>query len=205
MSIVLVGAKENYLIMMSDGRVTRGNSEIEIIDENFKKLKRLSNNVCIGFAGSKEPCEEVLDYIVKYHNNESNYNILFYIIYHQANNVLAKYIKNGIYIKMKFVLGGLFNNEIKFKTLESIDYKLNTISIKSYFDIGEHIPKGDALSYAMMSPNEVNGSLFYNMLCENTKFDIEDIKNTMIACVEIASQNSKTINTNTFVEIINKE
>ncbi|SDO88314.1 hypothetical protein [Clostridium gasigenes] len=205
MSLILIAAMEDYIIMMSDGRVSRGNdNEFHILDDNYKKLLRLNETICIGYGGSKEPCVEVVDYLKMYYKNEKDLDKLFNLLNQKAGNVFGNYISKGIKIKMQIVIGGINKGQIKFKTIKSIDYDFNKIYIKSYFTTEEHIPEGDTLSYCMMNPDGIEDLLFYKLLCRNTSFGVDDIKITMKECIDIASEKSRTINKNKFFEVIRR-
>lgn len=62
MSVVLAICGENYVKMISDGRVVlfADNNPSVVVNENFNKLKRINQHVVLGFAGDKTVCEKIL-------------------------------------------------------------------------------------------------------------------------------------------------
>lgn len=195
MSLVLVTAMENYIIFMSDGRVTRNRGTLypEILQETYKKLCRINDSICVGFAGSKEPCEEILEGLDKYDPNQIiNLENVFNRIYDKAKSVYNKYTESGIPIKILMVVGGKQDNEIKFKYFSSVEN----------FCIQQLCPKGDDLSYIMLSPDGVNISYLENEIKANIPCTIDNMKTAMSNCIDNVSKFNKTVNQFKFVEII---
>jgi hypothetical protein len=64
-SIVVSFATCDHVIMMSDGRVQNVLTK-ETIQEDYKKLAKINENICVGYVGSKELCLSVLSELSKY-------------------------------------------------------------------------------------------------------------------------------------------
>lgn len=196
MSLVLITAMEDFIVFVSDGRVTRNKTitEVEVLQENFKKLIRLNSNLCIGFAGSKEPCEQVLKTLENYNLNNITIDNAFEVLYEKAKLVHSKYISSGVKINILMAIGGMQNREIRFKTFSSIDN----------FEVLRFCPKGDELNYAMLSPADVNISYLINEIKNNIPCTDDNLKRAMSECINKVSSFDKTVNNNIFVEIIKR-
>lgn len=142
MSFISVVAMETFITVVTDGQVTRG---YEIIDNNFKKYRKISNKQFIAFGGAKEVCESLVNHLEFIGDN--NYDL------HVLANDLYETVKNIPFgpIKTMFAIGGVNNNgEIEMFTLNN-DPK-DTLRIFS--------PKGTDLSYAFLSSN-VDDNVIY--------------------------------------------
>lgn len=66
MSIIMAVGNKHKLILASDGRVSDINEKGEhiILDENFKKICRLSDSVCVLIAGNRNQCMQIV-YMLK--------------------------------------------------------------------------------------------------------------------------------------------
>ena len=196
MSLVLVTAMENFIIFMSDGRVTRNKTifEVEILQENFKKLFRVNSNICIAFAGSKEPCEETLKVLDDYNLNSITLDETFEIILKKSKEVYSRYINQGIPIKIFMAIGGKQQGEIKFRTFSSPEN----------FKILEFSPKKDDLSYAFLSPESIDNSYFINQIQKNAPCTLNNLRRAMGLCINDVSAFCKSVNALKFEEIIEK-
>ena len=196
MSLVLIVAMEDFVIFMSDGRVTQNRTSkgVEILKEDFKKLVKLNTNVCIGFAGSKGPCEEVLKTLSDYNRDSMNIDTVFEVLYEKARSVYSKYLISGIQIKLLMVIGGEQCGEFKFKTFSSNDN----------FEVLNYNPQGTDLNYAMLSPDNVDISSLINQIYKNAPVTIENLQKAMGECIDNVSQFNNTINNVKFSEIIRR-
>lgn len=199
MSLVLVTAVEDYIIMMSDGRVTRTEYGMNLaVDENFKKLARVNDSVCIGFAGSKEPCEEAVLLLNGYDKKSLSLEEIFKIVYESSKKVYKKYTDMNVEIKILMAVGGKNSeNNIEFKTFSS-DEK---------FEVNVHKPgKGD-LYFTDISPtstDKIYSSLLAENIIKNQPITIENLKKSMEESIDKASEIDFSINKNKFVEVIRR-
>ncbi len=81
MSIVIVGVTTKYVIAMSDGRIS--SQTHEPVCENFNKLYRINQYVCIGATGHMEFLYDMFaEFNTKYHfKNDLKVNQVFDVIY----------------------------------------------------------------------------------------------------------------------------
>lgn len=110
MSFVSILANPNFITVMTDGQVTRDGN---IIQNDYKKFKKISPKQFIAYTGVKEICEGIINQI-PYTNN----------IYDLADitNQIEQVVKDSILIehKVHFGIGGLdLEGNIAFYTVEN--------------------------------------------------------------------------------------
>jgi hypothetical protein len=144
MSFISVIARENFITVMSDGRVM--NYEDVPIEENFQKFINIENRSFIAFGGTRELCEMITKDIVPILKNELNYSIWL----QSFRRVLESLKLNQNNLKCMFAFGGI-NHErnIEFYTINSI-----TLDSKKFN------PYGDQISYAFVN-NTKNADKLY--------------------------------------------
>jgi len=181
---------------MSDGRVTQQKTimDVDVLQEDFKKLLKVNANICIGFAGAKEQCEEVLKCLNNYTLNNLNLDNVIEIINNEAKSVYSKYMILGIQIKILMAIGGIQDGVIKFKTFSSVNG----------FKIEKYIPKGDEISYAMLSPDGVDIKNLVNQIYANAPCTSDSLKKAMGGCIDNVSQFNNTVNNVKFTEILRR-
>lgn len=59
MSCIICFACDSFAFIAGDGRAMNASTN-EIVDENYKKVRRINQNVIVGFVGSTEVCEGAL-------------------------------------------------------------------------------------------------------------------------------------------------
>jgi hypothetical protein len=131
---VSIVARENFLNVMSDGRVT--GSDHKIIDEEYQKYM-CDNNSFIAYAGTLEACEMVV--------RDINELVFIDKDYSGAINVLLEVFKQVKLeekgMKVMMALGGLNKNgEIGFYTVDSIKKESQA-----------YIPKDDDIAYSFLN------------------------------------------------------
>ncbi|WP_338712788.1 hypothetical protein V9W62_09435 [Bacillus velezensis] len=125
MSLVSIIARENFITVMTDGRVT---SEGEVIQENFKKFIKLNKDMFFAFAGHKEPCEFVAQWAKEYFEQYGLEKLASAINDFVLNNKLDKY-------KILAGFGGVDSQRIKFFTYSSLEKKVEHYTPEGYNDI----------------------------------------------------------------------
>lgn len=102
MSVVINVCGDNFSMMISDGRVIQfdENGDTRIVLENYKKFKKVKDDVIVGFAGDPEPTLKAFDVLSKYDMDELSLieikNILVNTIQMQPINKLGvKLIVSG--------------------------------------------------------------------------------------------------------------
>jgi len=188
-SIVIGLAMENFIIMMSDGRVSKANT---ILKEDYKKLFRFNKNICIGFTGSQDLCESILNELSSIINEEIK---LEQICDFLINSAIEK--KNNIFIadifKCSFLIGGISD------TNEIIIYRFNS---ENNFILEKMNSKGTELSYNICS-NTVDNKMFENFL--RAKKICTSLQEYVLLIEEFIDKVAKidpSVNTNKYNEII---
>jgi len=117
MSFVSVLANTEVITLVSDGRVSDqlGNST----QENYKKFKKISDKQFIAFAGSKQPCEAIIEQI---DFSDNMYDLS------QVSKEIYRAIKENEELKkfnLLFIVGGINQyNEIEFYGINANDHQL---------------------------------------------------------------------------------
>ncbi|MEK4006480.1 hypothetical protein [Paenibacillus sp. FSL H3-0333] len=191
MSFVSIVARENFINVMSDGRVTGSNDEV--VDEEYQKY--VSNDKSfIAFAGTLETCEMVVRDIKE-------------IVFDNKDYVGAIYVLLGVFkqikleekgMKVMMALGGVNKiGEIEFYTVDSIKKEAQT-----------YIPKDDDIAYAFLNNTEHEDvtlkSEFIGILKE-TGFDTpsKSIQAQRLMNNNVADRD-KSVNKKTFRAVIKK-
>lgn len=147
MSFVSVLANTELLTLVTDGRVSdqSGNS----IQENYKKFKKISDKQFIAYAGSKQPCEAIVEQISF---TDNIYDLS------QVSNEIYKAITENEELKkfnLLFIVGGINQyNQIEFYCINANEDQL------------EH--------YKPSSETEFKYAFLYNNNDDNVELDIEN-------------------------------
>jgi len=125
------------IIFASDGLVTKyENNRMIGQDENIEKIKKISSNICMGYAGKNG--ELFLDIYNELKNNISNkakkklylftkrlQKLLLKFLNTQKHKRIEEELKKRNQLYQKFIVGGLFHNKITLITANPEDnYKL---------------------------------------------------------------------------------
>ena len=104
---------KNGIFMSSDGRVTDGE---RIIDENYKKIRRINNDLLIGYSGDKVFCEGILNIL----QQSINCNMDVSSIY-ESVVIISKSLINQIGMKRgQFIIAGKYSDgKLGFITLST--------------------------------------------------------------------------------------
>lgn len=136
MSVILAVCGENYVKMISDGRVvlfTNENAPVPV-GEQFNKLKRINENVILGFAGDKVICEKTVkklrSAVAKLPKNTVRLSEVAKLTQHILQNT-----KLG-FLKVHFITGGLTSdNRMGLYILNSA----TNFELEEYFPLhGQH-------------------------------------------------------------------
>lgn len=178
--------------MASDGRVTQ---EDDIpIREDCKKLYRYSKNVCVGFAGTLQCCEILVENLRKNENSDFSLEKIFLLCCKYAIDIVNLPKFKG-YGKILLVVGG--------RSVERNCIRIRSFSTLEKEEMTYCVPTEDNICYVSASPNidDCNDILRKHLeLCNpNDNFSLRyAIKDT----IEEASTISKKINNNVFFERI---
>jgi ATP-dependent protease HslVU (ClpYQ) peptidase subunit len=191
MSFVSVIAGADFLSIMTDGRVTLGET---IWQEDYPKYKKINDKIVIGYAGHKEHIEILL--------NSINYSVvaegdLMYIAkgLKQAINEFD-FFKNS---KMIFILGGINANE----QIEFVIVSTTNTEIEQF--IPEHTEATLLSCYAfnlrnaVISQHDLNDKLYEFMEVENNH-----LVNAQKRLHEFVADNDFSCNKTIFHEVIKK-
>jgi hypothetical protein len=118
------------LIFVSDGRaVKHTNNKKEIINEDVKKIRKLTPKICIGYAGQnsilfEDVYDKLKDEIQKMKNKDlmSVKNRLRILIEEMLNTEKHKEVEEKVGpLIHQFIIGGAYRGEIKLRLLKAIN------------------------------------------------------------------------------------
>ena len=185
MSFVSIIARENFISVMSDGRVMYGN---EIIQEDYQKFIKINDQSFVAFAGSKEICEIFIEEVRTIVNQNSN--IINYL--HSLVGRFNQLSLNNHGLKVMLGIGGINSNqEIEFHTINSIDNQILNFS-----------PKGEMISYAFLNNTKYDDSVLVNKLIETlgqTGFGVvKEVKKAQKILNDFVAATDQTVNDTTY-------
>ena len=141
MSFVSVIAREDFITVVSDGQVSRGNM---VVQSDYKKFTKISDKQFIAFTGTKEFCEGLVNEIEFNRNGLHN---LYNIVENLDKNIRT--IPCQSYVVM-FAVGGVG---------ESGNIEFHTINNNPSESIRSFSPKGDGLSYAFLHNGDLSSKI----------------------------------------------
>ncbi|MBJ7887987.1 hypothetical protein ABC970_12815 [Bacillus licheniformis] len=147
MSLVSIVARENFITVMTDGRVT---SDGKIVQEDYKKFIHLNKDMFFAFAGEKEPCEFIAQWAKEYCKNYGLEKMALSINDFVLNNKLDRF-------KVLTSFGGVDSNRIKLYTYCTIEKTTE-----------QYIPEGDKLENTLYA-------FLYNSSAEDNDFKLKEI------------------------------
>lgn len=190
MSIVLSVCGTNFSLMMSDGRMIRLN-DLNIADENFSKIRKVNENVIVGFTGDPIPMinalEELKSYKVEFLTLERIKGIIVRFLQAQKINNLG----------VKLIISGR-NKSNKFVTY-TIDTKNNFKEISYISDVGF------ITNYALpFHESDVNFKEICDKHISNTVpwNSLENLEIHMKECIKEISTLCYSVNDNIFEELV---
>lgn len=199
MSVVLITATKDFIVFMSDGRVQGEIGGIKnILREDYKKISRLNEKICIGYTGSRELCEKSLKAIYNPYNPNA-FNPLGNLDIGSISNTLcaeAKHIfseSNYPNKKITFVVGGVMaDKNIGFYTFGS-EYN---------FQVEKYIPINGDIKYASLHSDNAKGNELEHHLLANTPLNEDKIKKAMSDCIDEIADLDSSVNKIKFTEVI---
>lgn len=191
LSFVSIVARENFISIMSDGRVT-GASGIPI-QEDYQKFTVFDKSAFIAYAGTKDICET----IVRDYEGFFRWNIYDFSMWVKELQELfrtADFESQGLKVNLGF--GGVNQDEkIEFHALSSSDLRL-----QSFF------PVKDDISFAFLNNTTLGDQIFNEKFVEFLKVTGFETPTNVIQSQKLlnnyVSQNDNTVNTKTFREVI---
>ncbi len=190
MSFVSIIAREDFISIMSDGRVCGPNGIP--IQEDYQKFVRVDERFFVAFAGHKEPCELFL-------RNSGLLSPRTYDVELFSAEIQSKLIA-GPSRKHKILLAlGGFNHheEIVFSTFSTIQPKMQLFR-----------PKGDDISYAFLNNSSVRSAQLEELLIEALKvsgFQTPDqIREGQTQLNSAVSAMDESVNSTVFNAVINR-
>ncbi|AHV96610.1 hypothetical protein [Paenibacillus sabinae] len=129
MSFVSILGRENFLSVMSDGKLLGENNEV--LQEDYQNFINIGNSAFIAFAGSQGPCEELSVQMLPYFDEKTDFAAI-----HQA---LVDFFKvddpSQRDVKIMIAFGGInLEGRIEFYTIDS-----GTSTSERYLPEGEDI------------------------------------------------------------------
>lgn len=191
MSFVSIVARENYVNIVCDGRVSSGES---VIQENYKKFKIIDDRMFIAFGGNLQPCELLLKWIsLQNLSNQSLEEI--------ARNIWAvgySITQKGYKFMVSF--GGVEKNTSARIEVYSMDFQSKKPLIFK--------PRGNDICYSFLNNSELSDKDIeknFIELMNNTGHDsFEKIKSAQIMLSKKIAETDLSVNTKTFETTIFK-
>lgn len=179
MSVVLAYADDKNAIIASDGRVSDifGN----ILSEEYPKVRRIGNNVIIGYAGHAIPCGNIAELITNPDTTKLTQDARVEDVSASIKNHISTYPSE---LKIGFILCGLDKNgKIRAEVLSGKTTQVHHPSKRKPF-------------FAEMCPREIhrNEHIFEKQLL--AKNPEEAMRETINICANL----SPTVNQNVFLE-----
>lgn len=194
MSFVSVLARENFLTVVSDGRVQ--GPDLLPMQEDYRKFIQVDSGFFVAFAGHKEPCERFID---KSGLSRTSSRDLGLVSQRTKNLLLTHPYKNS---KILLAFGGLNTlGEIEFATFSTLEPEIR------FFQ-----PRGDDLSYAFLNNSSLKttnlaGRLEKYLLLAGIGKGIESpdqLINAQVMLNNFVANLDSSVNTTTFTLSIQK-
>lgn len=152
MSFVSIVARENFLCVMSDGRVQGVNGEI--LQEDYQKFIKIENRAFVAFAGSKTACEELAIQVVPHLYTNASFTSLALEI--KGAFERSDYEDYGTKVAVSF--GGVNRvGEIEYHAVNSLTKKTM-----------KYAPRGDDITYCFLQ----NGEALHQLKLEQELINI---------------------------------
>lgn len=179
MSIVLVAAMSNFALLMSDGRVS--NKTLGVAQEDYKKLLRVSENICIGFTGHQKGCEETISVL----KNDMCYMDIVNSLHKKAQEVHSVYSDKMIMCVVGFNEDG--NMSVYY-------FSSDDFILKPYH------PKKGKVSLVSLEP--IPTTIYVDNCNSSTVKSLDDYCRLMYKTISDVSKINPTVNNFTFSELI---
>lgn len=199
MSLVTVVLEDKCISMCSDGQITGETGEV--IDHNFKKIKKVNARLLIGCTGSAEVTKILFSQLDGLLNKDV-------ITFEDLNSQIGSFSRdikggnfsNGTIFEVAFFVCG-FDRQKKAKCVVYQRKGLN-VTHESYV-----INRNDEILFIANDPIDVKTksfSRFNRMMKFTNPNNIKDVANIQKKLNEIVSKESSSVNNNVFTEIIYK-
>lgn len=194
MSYIQCVAIPEQVILTSDGRVTLYDGCI--IQEDYKKIRRINNGVAIAYAGDKLLCELLLRDLTERLNNKietANVDIVYDIIM----DICLEHLDQETNYKAQLIIGGMRRSgKLGFKTL----------STNNNYDTKDYLPNKGQLCFASATLNDDASNILGNKLEEmfnnRTVVNITDIYKAMNEASRYVATIDNSVNDKIYREII---
>lgn len=166
---------------------------MEIVNENFPKIARVNNNVCIGFSGDPLASLNALNVLQNYDVNS--------LTLEETKNIFINSLKNNNINKSGA-------NVIVTGRNKSNNFSSYYIDLTNNYNEVYYKPKGNefATIYALPAPedNIHNYQKIVDDILKNNMpwNDLQDVQNCVIEAIDKISTLNSSVNDNIFMEVI---
>ena len=187
MSIIMAVGNRHHLILASDGRVsdTDANGNHIVLDENFKKIFRLSRSVCVLIAGNRNQCMQIVHILQG--------NMLASTMPQLCMEAICDIFQNHMIaaaneLNVRLIVAGI--NSLHERDLYLLSADQDGINKEKIWlnDAASYVAKGDI--------QEGETDYFFSILNENSR----DMKTNMKLCIAEAAKRNKSVNDVVFFE-----
>lgn len=187
MSIIMAVGNKHHLILASDGRVsdTDANGDHIILDENFKKIFRLSSSVYVLVAGNRNQCMQIVHIL--------QYNVVASTMPQLCIEAICDIFQNHMIataneLNVRLIVAGI--NFLHERELYLFSADRDCIHKEKIWlnDVVSYVAKGDI--------QEGETDYFSPILNENSR----DMKTNMKLCIAEAAKRNKSVNDVVFFE-----
>lgn len=183
MSVVISAGTHDFVIMISDGRVSHINEagEFSILREDFPKIKLINSKLCVGFTGDFEMALTVLTALNNLPQEELNTWSFDQAFSKIVDMMKFMKQKNEHMPKSSMVLSGVHNGNMEIRYTQSSDF----VSVKER--------PNENLSYVILTSKEAPDIDFVKCFTKSTTL-LEAMRNYV---KELAAKDN-TVNTNLY-------
>ena len=187
MSFVIATLFNNKLYIASDGQVT---NESGVLVNNYCKIKKAGVNNLIGFTGSKDICEKVLENIDKIQSQIIDTTQLTYTLFLNLAKVYSDNpnLKKELY-KCNMVIGGYQNN-----LLSSNKYIIYTISSDKMAISQVNIPKCPKIPIVKLYSENITASDVNDIISKHLSHGIYNIDYQLSLIIKDISKIDESVN-----------
>lgn len=189
MSFLLSVCGYNFSLNMSDGRM-KNLATNSIEDENFQKVHKVNNNVCIGFTGDPIGAGLMLDELRFYDLSKMTLERIKRISIEKLKTLTLNHL--GV----KVIFSG--KNKSNHFVTYTIDSK-NNFAEEKYVDIPQN---GFAVVYSGTNEDILQGIVYKHIYATSPWKSLDELRQHMIDCINEVSSVDDTVNNKIFEELV---
>lgn len=189
MSLVMVSATSKYIILTGDGRVSEKvkvdeySSYVKILDENFKKIRVINNNVLIGFTGHLKSCIDIMSSLDNVDVDKINIDDIAEILIASAKGK----VNNK---DLSMVVCGINNNN---------KIQINTFTTENDLILNKSVVEDNGMKFISLTnynSNKKPGKIYLEKIKDINTFDKKEMLDLMEYINHEISKQDFTVNDN---------